>query len=87
MAEPPVRESYRLRSDAAVISRDDGAIVMRQGRYELVLDAPGLGPRALRLRPCRLGTPTLNVGRHQKGAFFTLAMMRGMKSCFRLSHS
>lgn len=62
-SEPSVRESYRLRADAVVVNRDDGAIVMRQGRYELALDAPGMGPRALLLRLADRWVDELEVNR------------------------
>ena len=42
------------------------------------------GPRAAALRRLVL---LGSGGRHQNGAFFTVARMSGMKSCLRLSHS
>jgi SagB-type dehydrogenase family enzyme len=47
---PPVRELYRLRPDAEVRSHADGGLAIRQSRFEMVLDLPGLSRRALVIR-------------------------------------
>ncbi len=47
---PTAHDSYRLRADAALTMRDDGALVLRQGRHQLVLDGLSVGRRSLALR-------------------------------------
>jgi oxazoline/thiazoline dehydrogenase len=45
-----VRELYRLRADARLVSRPDGALVLRQTLFEVEIAKPNAGRRAMLLR-------------------------------------
>jgi SagB-type dehydrogenase family enzyme len=45
-----VRDLYRLRADARLVSQDDGMIVLQQARFEARIAAPSAGCRAMLLR-------------------------------------
>jgi SagB-type dehydrogenase family enzyme len=45
-----VRELFRLRPDAQLLTRADGALILRQSRFEVVMDPSSIARRALLLR-------------------------------------
>ncbi|MHA4951032.1 SagB/ThcOx family dehydrogenase [Micromonospora sp. SD19] len=60
---PPIQESYRLRRDAELRIGADGALTLRQTRFQLSLEQPGMGRRALLLRLAADWVNDVEVGR------------------------
>ncbi|RQX44747.1 hypothetical protein DLJ57_13970, partial [Micromonospora chalcea] len=60
---PPVQESYRLRRDAELRLGEDGSLLLRQTRFRLTLERPGMGRRALLLRLAADWVGDVEVGR------------------------
>lgn len=55
-------ESFRLRDDATLTIRDDGALLLHLSRYLLVLDRLSVGRRSVALRLTEAWTSTADVG-------------------------
>jgi SagB-type dehydrogenase family enzyme len=55
-------DAYRLRDDATLTIRDDGALVLRLARYQLVLDGLGVGRRSVALRLAEAWTTDMEIG-------------------------
>ncbi|SBT42634.1 SagB family peptide dehydrogenase [Micromonospora auratinigra] len=60
---PPVQELYRLRRDAELRHGEDGSLSLRQTRFQLALEQPGMGRRALLLRLAAGWVSDVEVGR------------------------
>ncbi|MET8464815.1 hypothetical protein, partial [Micromonospora zamorensis] len=60
---PPIQESYRLRRDAELRLGEDGSLTLRQTRFQLTLEQPGMGRRALLLRLAADWVNDVEVGR------------------------
>ncbi|WP_051723784.1 SagB/ThcOx family dehydrogenase [Micromonospora chokoriensis] len=60
---PPIQESYRLRRDAELRLGEDGSLTLRQTRFQLTLEQPGIGRRALLLRLAADWVNDVEVGR------------------------
>ncbi|ONH59984.1 hypothetical protein CcI49_14865 [Frankia sp. CcI49] len=55
-------DAYRLRHDATVTLREDGALVLRVSRFRLVLDDLGVGRRSTLLRMAETWTTDTEIG-------------------------
>lgn len=60
---PPIQELYRLRRDAELHLGEDGSLSLRQTRFQLALEQPGMGRRALLLRLAAGWVGDVEVGR------------------------
>jgi oxazoline/thiazoline dehydrogenase len=60
---PAVRELYRLRADARLYEGENGAIALRQARFEATIAHPGAGGRAMLLRLAEQWTDDTEIGR------------------------
>ncbi|MFI9638573.1 SagB family peptide dehydrogenase [Micromonospora sp. NPDC051925] len=60
---PAVQDLYRLRRDAELVLDEDGAATLRQGRFRLRLEQPGMSRRALLLRLGAGWVSDVEVGR------------------------
>jgi SagB-type dehydrogenase family enzyme len=59
----PVRELYRLRADAELTSQPDGAVLLRQTRFEVEIASPSPGRRAMLLRLAERWADDGEIGR------------------------
>ncbi|RKN47592.1 SagB family peptide dehydrogenase [Micromonospora endolithica] len=64
---PPIQESYRLRRDADLRLGEDGSLTLRQTRFQLTLEQPGMGRRGLLLRLADDWVSDVDVGRLVSG--------------------
>lgn len=64
---PPIQESYRLRRDAELRLGADGSLILRQTRFQLTLEQPGMGRRGLLLRLADDWVSDVEVGRLVSG--------------------
>ncbi|MFK4244785.1 SagB family peptide dehydrogenase [Micromonospora chokoriensis] len=60
---PPIQEAYRLRRDAELRLGEDGSLTLRQTRFQLTLERPGMGRRALLLQLAADWVSDVEVGR------------------------
>ncbi|SCF07063.1 SagB/ThcOx family dehydrogenase [Micromonospora chokoriensis] len=60
---PPIQEAYRLRRDAHLRLDEDGSLTLRQTRFQLTLERPGMGRRALLLQLATDWVSDVEVGR------------------------
>jgi SagB-type dehydrogenase family enzyme len=79
-----LRELYRLRPDATLVSQDDGSIVLQQSRFEARIASPTVGRRAMLLRLAGQWADDADLGRVIAATEGERGIMRGQLLLRRL---